>query len=233
MANNNNKIFCGNCVDRTFSLWLLIYVVVARCYSRLCILPSSTRRTPPAYTNIYILKHEMANQSHAQWTIFANALINSGKHFDVNTCRITDEMSAINLCQKSKLRCAKTVFVISPIVRRSFWPFPLILNCISRSNCINKWLKKLNQPRQRSSKLADFYRKEGIIHCIGECTDNDLAADYHTKAIYSAPKDSAELALAHLNRAKCLVKTEGFIEVSVARTFSHDPGILFITSTAM
>lgn len=78
---------------------------------------------------------------------------------------------------------------------------------------LQQWLSKLKEKRNRSSALSNLYRKEGnrFYHKITE--PHDLAADFYTKAIFSAPKDSIELALSHANRAVCLLRMAEHEEV--------------------
>lgn len=78
---------------------------------------------------------------------------------------------------------------------------------------MQQWLSKLNEKRGRSSALSNLYRKEGnrFFHEFPE--QHDLATDYYTKAIYSAPKDSIELALSHANRAACSLRMLESMEV--------------------
>ncbi|XP_037049324.1 SET and MYND domain-containing protein 4-like [Bradysia coprophila] len=104
------------------------------------------------------------------------------KHFDVAACNFTNEVSVIELCQD-----------------------PTLLEYM------DKWLSKLNQKRQRTSKVANEYIAQGDKAASNEM-QYDLAADYYTKAIFSAPKNSAELAIAHASRAGCLVTSERFYE---------------------
>lgn len=76
---------------------------------------------------------------------------------------------------------------------------------------LNRWLTKLKEKRSRSSALSNLYRSEGnefFMSC-----GSDLAADYYTKAIFAATKDSIELALAHANRAACFLHMQQFMEV--------------------
>ncbi|KAG4071022.1 hypothetical protein HA402_001459 [Bradysia odoriphaga] len=120
------------------------------------------------------------SQSASQWSILTNLLVD--KHFDVNACHFTDEMSVMKLCRD-----------------------PTLLEYTA------KWLSKLNMKRERTSKLANEYIVRGNKHASNEM-EFDLAADYYTKAIFSAPKNSAELAIAHANRAGCLVTSERFYE---------------------
>lgn len=65
-------------------------------------------------------------------------------------------------------------------------------------------------------ELTNKFRSKGN-EVFNEITgQNDLAADYYTKAIYSAPKNSVELALAHSNRAACSVTSDRFYEVRIS-----------------
>lgn len=76
-----------------------------------------------------------------------------------------------------------------------------------------QWLSKLNQTRKRTVELSRDYREKGNKHFDEPTGQNDLAADYYTHAIFSAPKNSVELALAHANRAACCVTSDRFYEV--------------------
>lgn len=71
------------------------------------------------------------------------------------------------------------------------------------SSRLRQWLSKLKEKRSRSSALSNLYRQEGNQFYREVLEPRDLAADYYTKAIYAAPKNSIELALAHANRAAC------------------------------
>lgn len=73
----------------------------------------------------------------------------------------------------------------------------------SFSSRLRQWLSKLKEKRSRSSALSNLYRQEGNQFYREVLEPRDLAADYYTKAIYAAPKNSIELALAHANRAAC------------------------------
>lgn len=94
----------------------------------------------------------------------------------------------------------------------------MLNRAIIRSD-ISKWLSKLNQPRERTLQLTKDFRTKGNEYFDEITGQNDLAADYYTKAIFSAPKDSVELALAHANRAACAVTSDRFYEVSLLIEF--------------
>lgn len=83
------------------------------------------------------------------------------------------------------------------------------------SDNIRKWLVKLNEPHERTVELTNEFRRKGNEYFEEMTGDNDLATDYYTKAIFSAPKDSVELALAHANRAACAVTSDRFYEVRI------------------
>lgn len=77
------------------------------------------------------------------------------------------------------------------------------IECDSFRCRLRQWLSKLKEKRSRSSALSNLYRQEGNAFYREVLQPRDLAADYFTKAIFSAPKNSIELALAHANRAAC------------------------------
>lgn len=67
------------------------------------------------------------------------------------------------------------------------------------------WTQNLKDKPQRSDALAMNYRTLGNSFFTSPKKDQDLmAVEFYTKAIYAAPEDSAELALAHANRAAVL-----------------------------
>lgn len=71
----------------------------------------------------------------------------------------------------------------------------------------------MNEQRSRSAALSNLYRQEGN-QFFNEVTEpHDIAADYYTKSIFSAPENSIELALAHANRAACSAHMLEFLEV--------------------
>lgn len=82
----------------------------------------------------------------------------------------------------------------------------------SQSLCT--WLSKLNEPRERSASLSSHYRNIGNDYHNNNAGPDNLAADYFTKAIFSAPRDSLELAYAHANRAAALCRQTDFVNVS-------------------
>lgn len=71
----------------------------------------------------------------------------------------------------------------------------------------------MNERRTRSTDLTNRLRQGGNQYFAEVVEPFDVAADYYTKAIFSAPKDSVELALAHANRAACCLRMLEFMEV--------------------
>lgn len=80
---------------------------------------------------------------------------------------------------------------------------------------LSSWLSKLCEPRERSASLSAYYRNIGNDYHNNNADPDNLAADYFTKAIFSAPCNSIELAYAHANRAASLYRHLDFIDVSV------------------
>lgn len=78
---------------------------------------------------------------------------------------------------------------------------------------MRRWISKLNEKRTRSTDLTNRLRQGGNQYFAEVVEPFDVAADYYTKAIFSAPKDSVELALAHANRAACCLRMLEFMEV--------------------
>lgn len=117
-----------------------------------------------------------AEKRGSQWDIIMNVIIDSGKFLNKSDYTYSDEFSTIDFLNRKD----------------------------DISIRLQQWLSKLKEKRSRSAALSNLYRKEGnrFYHEITE--PHDLAADYYTKAIFSAPKDSIELALSHANRAACL-----------------------------
>lgn len=72
----------------------------------------------------------------------------------------------------------------------------------------------MNEKRTRSVNLTNRLRQGGNQFFSEFVEPFDVAADYYTKSIFSAPKDSVELALAHANRAACFFRILEFMEVS-------------------
>lgn len=67
------------------------------------------------------------------------------------------------------------------------------------------WGNALDEPPVRSAALAANYRILGNKFFTDTETYQDpMALEFYTKAIYASPEDSAELALAHANRAAVL-----------------------------
>lgn len=92
----------------------------------------------------------------------------------------------------------------------------ILLLCNFRviSNALRTWLSKLDEPRERSESLSTHYRKIGNDYHSNHADMDRLAADYFTKAIYCAPRNSIELAYAHANRAASLCRNSNFADVS-------------------
>lgn len=78
---------------------------------------------------------------------------------------------------------------------------------------LRQWIVRLNEKRTRSADYTTRLRNGGNQFYAESTKPYDVAADYYTLAIFSAPKDSVELALAHANRAQCFLKMLGFEEV--------------------
>lgn len=69
--------------------------------------------------------------------------------------------------------------------------------------------------------ISQQYRNIGNErHSDNEWTD-DIAADYYTQAIFSAPKNSVEAALAHANRAASFCRMASFHEVQIHYTHNN------------
>lgn len=110
-------------------------------------------------------------------------------------------------------------------LRRSSKPFASValnhfderLSCFSSSysEALTSWLTRLNEPRERSASLSAHYRNIGNDYHNNNADPDNLAADYFTRAIYSAPRDSVELAYAHANRAAALCRQSYSADVSV------------------
>lgn len=86
------------------------------------------------------------------------------------------------------------------------------------SETVSRWLSELNENREQSKNISDEYRRQGNENYVDGANQNDLAADYYTKAIFSAPKPSIELAFAHANRAACSLSSNTFPEVTSITT---------------
>ncbi|KAJ6646169.1 hypothetical protein Bhyg_01380 [Pseudolycoriella hygida] len=105
-------------------------------------------------------------------------MIRSGKYFDVSAFRFSGVFSTMDFVNKNP----------------------------AFSDDLRRWLSMLNElnpERDRSTDLAKHFRALGNELFDEPDEPYDIAADYYTKAIYSAPKGSEELALAHANRAAC------------------------------
>lgn len=93
------------------------------------------------------------------------------------------------------------------------------------SKSLSSWLTKLNEPRERSAELSTHYRNVGNNYHSKNADPDNLATDYFTKAIFSAPNNSIELAYAHSNRAASLYRQLNAVDVSVDSA-NHIYGIL-------
>ena len=74
--------------------------------------------------------------------------------------------------------------------------------------------------------MATTYRNVGNEYYTDHYeTEDAAAAEFYTKAIYSSPKDSVEIALAHANRAAAFMRTdfleEGYHDCQMAIKFNY------------
>ncbi|XP_031622222.1 SET and MYND domain-containing protein 4-like [Contarinia nasturtii] len=120
----------------------------------------------------------------SQWDIMMNVLIDSGKYLDKNAYAFSDEMGTVDFLNQNP--------DVSKILRR--------------------WIVKLNETRPRSTDLTNRLRQGGNQYFAEITEPFDVAADYYTKAIFSAPKNSVELGMAHANRAACFLRILDFME---------------------
>lgn len=68
---------------------------------------------------------------------------------------------------------------------------------------------------EKSASKSAYIRQDGNKLLRDEPNCVDIIADIYTKAIFAAPPDSKELALAHANRAEMFLRLEGFEEVKL------------------
>lgn len=78
---------------------------------------------------------------------------------------------------------------------------------------LNCWLSTLSEKRSRSVVLSKGFRDKGNEFFRDATKPFDLAADYYTNAIFSAPEDSVELAYGHANRAACFERMGMYLKV--------------------
>lgn len=76
------------------------------------------------------------------------------------------------------------------------------------SSILSEWLSRLNDSKPRSTEVSAKYRNEGnILFNNKNVCDEDVVAELYTQAIFSAPENTEELALAHANRAAIFMKS--------------------------
>lgn len=81
---------------------------------------------------------------------------------------------------------------------------------------LQQWIDLLETSENRAVEITNVYRAKGNEMYKNVYARGVEAIDYYTKAIFSAPKYSKELGLAHANRAAALIALD-FYEVMLKK----------------
>lgn len=163
------------------------------------------------YCHIHITMDELPPGS--QWDILMEALLADDGYLKVSDFQYHSELSTIGFLDRSPMVRWVFVFNLKGIDLLNE-PTPFLGSLLVNSGMQAHWLSTSNEPRERTASRSTHYRNIGNDYHNNNADPDNLAANYFTKAVFSAPSKSIELAYAHANRAAALCRKSEFADVS-------------------